>query len=108
MFEERCKYAKYPNEMPALLLPYLDFSLGRGKMVEVMGKGAVGLCMKKMKAKVGDGPDAGEKKKTLKLMTLILQETLVGSNPPNGQIIVSLITTLIAHPKLYLYHLICS
>lgn len=62
MFEERCEYAKYPNEMPALLLPYPDFSLGRGKMVEVMGKGAVGLCMKKMKAKVGDSPDAGEKK----------------------------------------------
>jgi hypothetical protein len=54
MFQVGCENAKFPDGVPALLLPYPDFLHGQGKMVEVIRKGADDQGAKKRKAKVGD------------------------------------------------------
>ena len=49
-----CKNAKFPDGVPALLLPYPDFERVQGKKVEVMRKGLADQGAKKRKAKVED------------------------------------------------------
>ena len=49
-----CENAKFPDGVPALILPYPAFESGQGKKVEVMRKGVADQGAKKRKAKVDD------------------------------------------------------
>ena len=53
-FRIGCENAKFPDGVPALLLPCPDFESGQGKKVEVMRKGVSDQGAKKRKAKVED------------------------------------------------------